>query len=129
MTRVAMSEVISALSYGGEHSTTSRPASGRSATSWMNFSTSRGRNPPGSGHPVPGTNAASRQSTSKDSHTASAPPPSTPHARSARVLLPLLPAAGPPFYVVPPPAATVPPGRWPLPAADPDLHQVLGWNV
>ena len=50
------------------------PASGRSATSWMNLSTSRGRKPPGSGQPVPGTKAASRQSTSKLSQTASRVP-------------------------------------------------------
>ena len=60
-----------------------------SAIIWMNFNTSRGRNPPGSGQPVPGTNAASKQSTSKLSHTASTPSQATSSARFAAVSMPI----------------------------------------
>jgi hypothetical protein len=43
MTLAPINEVISAWSYGGEHSMTSIPVNGAAATSSMNFSTSRGR--------------------------------------------------------------------------------------
>ncbi len=95
----------------------------------MNFSTSRGRKPPGSGQPVPGTNAASRQSTSKLSQTASAPSHATSRARCGRLLDAHLDAVGHGHDGGLAFAADLHarPGR--LPAADTDLHEVLRRHV
>src|SRR5262249_49764464 len=54
MDRAASSDVMSALSYGGETSTTSIPAIPSFAMSSSILRSSRGRKPPGSGQPVPG---------------------------------------------------------------------------
>mmetsp|Transcript_29504 Transcript_29504/g.73056 ORF Transcript_29504/g.73056 Transcript_29504/m.73056 type:complete len:253 (+) Transcript_29504:2061-2819(+) len=79
--RSAMRLVMSDTSYGGLTSTISIPHSPSLATSPTSLSASRGSRPPGSGHPVPGTNAASRLSMSYDRYTASAPS----HARSSAI--------------------------------------------
>ena len=97
--------------------------------SWMNFSTSRGRNPPGSGQPVPGTKAASRQSTSKDSQTASAPSHATSRARSAAASDAHLDAVGDGHDRRLALATHLDARARRLPAADADLHQVLGRDV
>ncbi len=66
ITRAEISEVCSAQSYGGEHSTTSIPEMPPSATRRTRPSASRGSRPPGSGQPVPGTKPESITSMSKD---------------------------------------------------------------
>src|SRR5215470_4282890 len=65
-TRTPTSAVMSEVSYGGDTSTTSRPQMPSAATSPRIFKASRGKKPPGSGQPVPGTNPQSSESTSKE---------------------------------------------------------------
>ena len=95
----------------------------------MNFSTSRGRKPPGSGQPVPGTNAASRQSTSKLSQTASTPSHATSSAFSRRLLDAHLDAVGDGHDRRAALAADLHARPRRLPAADADLHEVLRGHV
>src|SRR5712671_4602812 len=71
-TRTPNSAVMSDVSYGGDTSTTSSPQMPGAETSPSSFSASRGRKPPGSGQPVPGTKPQSTESTSKETYTASA---------------------------------------------------------
>ena len=67
ITRVAISEVMSLMSYGGDTSTIARPHTGTLRTiSSSSLRASRGSRPPGSGQPVPGTKPASMQSMSKE---------------------------------------------------------------
>ena len=95
----------------------------------MNFRTSRGRNPPGSGQPVPGTKAASRQSTSKLSQTASALRHATSSALLGRRLDAHLDAVGDGHDGRLALAADLHAGTRRLPAADADLHEVFGRHV
>src|SRR5579859_2372775 len=87
-TLAEMMDVCSAWSYGGEHSTTSMPARPGWDTSRTRRNASRGRRPPGSGHPVPGTKPASITSISKDRYTAFAPVQARSSAISATLSTP-----------------------------------------
>src|SRR5580658_5692480 len=87
--RTATSAVMSEISYGGDTSTASIAATPSFATPFKIASASRGRNPPGSGQPVPGTKPASMESTSKDRYTADAPFHATSSAISTVLSIPM----------------------------------------
>jgi hypothetical protein len=99
----------------------------------MNFKTSRGKKPPGSGQPVPGTNAASRQSTSKDSQTASVPSQATSNARCAAASMPISTQSVTVMIVVPRSRPTCTPGRGacqpPMPICTRFCGGTLGMSV
>ena len=82
---------------------------------------------------MPGTNAASRQSTSNDSHTASAPSQATSSARSAASRMPISTQSVTVMMVVPRSRPTWTPGRGacqpPMPICTGFLGGTLGMSV
>ena len=116
---------LSPTSYCGATSTTSMPQRPSRATRRSRRRTSRGRKPPGSGQPVPGTKPASSESTSKLRKTAFAPLlQATSSAISAALSTPIMTMSSIVSTVVPRPRPTFTPGTWRLPAADAELHEI-----